>query len=144
MLLIACGPTAPAEDARGPAAIEVEPASSGAPPEPIIADAAAEDSAPTAAEAVEDGRPYQQAKQEFQAGVEAYQRGDYASARAHFETSYALSNKAVLLHNLMQAALRQGDSAGACAYRQTLEARAAQDASLQEVLARSPQPCAGP
>jgi TolA-binding protein len=86
----------------------------------------------------------EQARAEFKRGMEAYQTGDYGTARIHFDNAYRISHKAQLLYNLIQVANKQGDHAGACNYYRELQQRAASDPRIAKIFGRTKNPCPTP
>ncbi len=139
-----CTPSLSQREPEPTPAVVVEPTLVGEAeaPNAVMQEAPAPDDPPPMKEGdVEDGRPMRDAREEFQLGFEAFQKGDYALARQHFEKSYRLSGKAALLFNLVRAAEKGGDRVGACSYYRRLELRVAKDASLAKLLNNITDPC---
>lgn len=82
-----------------------------------------------------------EARGAFREGLEAYEGGDFARAQERFERAYDLSQKAVLLFNLVRAAERAGDREAACRFYRELEARAQEEPPLQRMLDQLTAPC---
>ncbi len=84
------------------------------------------------------------ARLHYMSGAKAYDNGDYVAAQRHFELPYDLSDKPLLLFNLVKTAERSGDRAAACDYYRALRERATNDPKLtrvaDELNMKCPQP----
>jgi hypothetical protein len=89
-----------------PEAPVADPPPSPARPAPAVRPSSA---APSAA-----ASRLQRARERFREGAEAYQRGDYATARTRFLQAHRLKPEPLLLYNLAMVAWRLGNQQRAC------------------------------
>ncbi len=105
---------APESTATNVPEVTIEP--QAAEPPPLAQRPTAAPTAASTTSAATDARDLASARALFRQGVMAYSKGDYATARGHFESAYGLAPAPGLLFNLARAAQKQGDQRAACKY----------------------------
>src|SRR5262249_18414147 len=105
VLVVACSPSSTPEPTAPPLDIPPLPASATVQPKPVVSNA------PPAEEPVQ--RDPKAAEEAFRLGREAFQRGDFTTARDRFAESHRLDPAVGTLLNLAETELRLGDNANA-------------------------------